>query len=116
MARTMLTNKAYGVIGHTYVAAMNGPPPRAVARSVAAASNGGGSGGHGMNHDINSNGDDGPSPAAAAAAAARHPVLESLKNSNDYNPKTFDVNPKGARFFVIKSFSEDDIHRRYDHY
>jgi len=28
-----------------------------------------------------------------------------------YNPKDFDLNPKGARFFVIKSFSEDDIHR-----
>merc|ERR1719309_1442699 len=62
---------------------------------------------------MNSNGGDGQADAAAAAAAAavRHPVLESLKNSNDYNPKTFDVNPKNARFFVIKSFSEDDIHR-----
>jgi len=28
-----------------------------------------------------------------------------------YNPKDFDLSPKGARFFVIKSFSEDDIHR-----
>lgn len=44
-------------------------------------------------------------------SSVRHPVLESLKNSNDYNPKTFDVNPKNARYFVIKSFSEDDIHR-----
>merc|ERR1719309_673999 len=62
---------------------------------------------------MNSNGGDGQADAAAAAAAAavRHPVLESLKNSNDYNPKTFDVNPKNARYFVIKSFSEDDIHR-----
>ena len=31
--------------------------------------------------------------------------------SSQYNPKDFDLNPKGARFFVIKSFSEDDIHR-----
>jgi len=30
---------------------------------------------------------------------------------SQYNPKDFDLNPKGARFFVIKSFSEDDIHR-----
>lgn len=29
----------------------------------------------------------------------------------DYNPKNFDLSPMGARFFVIKSFSEDDIHR-----
>ena len=41
----------------------------------------------------------------------RHPVLESLKSCNNYNPKTFDLNPNNARFFVIKSFSEDDIHR-----
>ena len=30
---------------------------------------------------------------------------------HDYNPKDFNMNPKGARFFVIKSYSEDDIHR-----
>ena len=40
-----------------------------------------------------------------------HPVLENLRSMNDYNPKNFDLNPKNARFFVIKSFSEDDIHR-----
>jgi hypothetical protein len=28
-----------------------------------------------------------------------------------YNPKEFDLSPKGARFFIIKSYSEDDIHR-----
>ena len=32
-------------------------------------------------------------------------------DQSEYNPKDFDLNPKGARFFVIKSFSEDDIHR-----
>lgn len=30
---------------------------------------------------------------------------------NDYNPKDFDLNAKNSRFFVIKSYSEDDIHR-----
>jgi hypothetical protein len=40
-----------------------------------------------------------------------HPVLENLRSLNEYNPKSFDLNPKNARFFVIKSFSEDDIHR-----
>lgn len=40
-----------------------------------------------------------------------HPILESLKSQNEYNPRNFDMNPKNARFFVIKSFSEDDIHR-----
>lgn len=29
----------------------------------------------------------------------------------DYNPPTFDLMAEGARFFVIKSYSEDDIHR-----
>ncbi|TRY75262.1 hypothetical protein TCAL_08309 [Tigriopus californicus] len=43
--------------------------------------------------------------------ATHHPILESLQSQNEYNPKTFDLNPKNAKFFVIKSFSEDDIHR-----
>ena len=30
---------------------------------------------------------------------------------NEYNPIDFDMNPKNARFFVVKSYSEDDIHR-----
>jgi len=33
------------------------------------------------------------------------------QGANQYNPKEFDVSAKNARFFVIKSFSEDDIHR-----
>ncbi|XP_050040685.1 YTH domain-containing family protein 3 isoform X3 [Dermacentor andersoni] len=40
-----------------------------------------------------------------------HPVLEKLRHENNYNPKDFDLEPKGARFFIIKSYSEDDIHR-----
>ena len=28
-----------------------------------------------------------------------------------YNPKEFDLNPRNARFFIIKSYSEDDVHR-----
>jgi len=31
--------------------------------------------------------------------------------TNEYNPKEFDLNPKAARFFIIKSYAEDDIHR-----
>ncbi|ROT83366.1 YTH domain family protein 1 [Penaeus vannamei] len=38
-------------------------------------------------------------------------ILEDLRMRNDYNPKDFDLSPKNARFFVIKSYSEDDIHR-----
>ncbi|KYM99289.1 PREDICTED: YTH domain-containing family protein 3-like [Cyphomyrmex costatus] len=40
-----------------------------------------------------------------------HPVLDELKVKNDYNPVDFDQAAPGARFFVIKSYSEDDIHR-----
>ncbi|XP_043207573.1 YTH domain-containing family protein 1-like isoform X2 [Amphibalanus amphitrite] len=40
-----------------------------------------------------------------------HPVLDELRDRNEYNPKEFDLSAKGARFFVIKSYSEDDIHR-----
>ncbi len=38
-------------------------------------------------------------------------ALSKLKVQNQYNPKEFNLVPKGARFFVIKSYSEDDIHR-----
>jgi hypothetical protein len=37
--------------------------------------------------------------------------LDKLKQENTYNPKEFNLNLKGARFFIIKSYSEDDIHR-----
>jgi len=40
-----------------------------------------------------------------------NPVLDNLHSANEYNPKTFDLDPKNPKFFVIKSFSEDDIHR-----
>lgn len=40
-----------------------------------------------------------------------HPVLDELRVKNDYNPKEFDLIAPLARFFVIKSYSEDDIHR-----
>lgn len=36
-----------------------------------------------------------------------HPHL----NPANYNPKSFDCEPENARFFIIKSYSEDDIHR-----
>ena len=39
------------------------------------------------------------------------PVLERLRSINDYNPKEFSLRLKDVRFFIIKSYSEDDIHR-----
>jgi hypothetical protein len=50
-------------------------------------------------------------PGVPGGPLAKHPVLETLRSVNEYNPKNFDLNPRNARFFVIKSFSEDDIHR-----
>ena len=49
--------------------------------------------------------------SGGSAGAANHPVLDKLKQENQYNPKDFNLNPKNARFFIIKSYSEDDIHR-----
>lgn len=39
------------------------------------------------------------------------PILDKLKAKNCYNPKEFNLVQKNARFFIIKSYSEDDIHR-----
>lgn len=44
-------------------------------------------------------------------AAPTHPVLDELRGKNNYNPTEFDLTGPNARFFVIKSYSEDDIHR-----
>ena len=38
-------------------------------------------------------------------------LVDKLVNKCNFNPKNFDCNPKEAKFFVIKSYSEDDIHR-----
>ncbi|XP_069892875.1 YTH domain-containing family protein 1 isoform X4 [Dipodomys merriami] len=58
---------------------------------------------------------DGSSPGNAqptsAPSAESHPVLEKLKAAHSYNPKEFDWNLKSGRVFIIKSYSEDDIHR-----
>ena len=38
-------------------------------------------------------------------------TLEKLKSENQFNPKELTVNTSNARYFIIKSYSEDDIHR-----
>ena len=52
------------------------------------------------------------SVAATSTPAAPCLVLDELKSTNNYNPREFDLNPAAARFFVVKSYSEDDIHRK----
>lgn len=49
--------------------------------------------------------------AAPTAGVAGCNVLSELHKTNSYNPTQFDMNPIAARFFVVKSYSEDDIHR-----
>jgi hypothetical protein len=39
-------------------------------------------------------------------SAANQEILDALKRNHQYNPKDFNLNPKGARFFVIKSVSK----------
>lgn len=50
-------------------------------------------------------------PMMVAPPAPTHPVLDELRGKNNYNPTDFDLTAPNARFFVIKSYSEDDIHR-----
>ncbi|XP_055784480.1 YTH domain-containing family protein 3-like [Salvelinus fontinalis] len=49
--------------------------------------------------------------SASPCSGEVHPVLEKLRSLNNYNPKDFDWNLKNGRVFIIKSYSEDDIHR-----
>ncbi|XP_041361517.1 uncharacterized protein LOC121377543 [Gigantopelta aegis] len=51
------------------------------------------------------------SSVSSAEGVVNSPVLDKLKSSNQYNPKEYNLNLKGARFFIIKSYSEVDIHR-----
>ncbi|ELV12559.1 YTH domain family protein 2 [Tupaia chinensis] len=54
----------------------------------------------------------GQSQAGSGSAPSEpHPVLEKLRSINNYNPRDFDWNLKHGRVFIIKSYSEDDIHR-----
>ncbi|XP_040844200.1 YTH domain-containing family protein 1 isoform X2 [Ochotona curzoniae] len=53
----------------------------------------------------------GTGQASSGASADSHPVLEKLKAAHSYNPKEFDWNLRSGRAFIIKSYSEDDIHR-----
>ncbi|XP_056445775.1 YTH domain-containing family protein 1-like isoform X1 [Gadus chalcogrammus] len=59
-------------------------------------------------------GNGGP-PASASGGmgpgAENHPVLEKLCAAHSYNPREFEWNLKNGRVFIIKSYSEDDIHR-----
>lgn len=56
-----------------------------------------------------------PIPVASPTlsnSSSNYPVLEELRDKNNYNPPEINLEDANlARFFVIKSYSEDDIHR-----
>nr|XP_013044365.1 YTH domain-containing family protein 1 isoform X2 [Anser cygnoides] len=62
----------------------------------------------GTGNDSSSAGSTQPNPVPSGES---HPVLEKLKAAHSYNPKDFEWNLKNGRVFIIKSYSEDDIHR-----
>ncbi|KAM6164729.1 YTH domain-containing family protein 1 [Rhynchocyon petersi] len=53
----------------------------------------------------------GSAQPSAAPSMESHPVLEKLKAAHSYNPRDFDWNIRSGRVFIIKSYSEDDVHR-----
>ncbi|XP_027517068.1 LOW QUALITY PROTEIN: YTH domain-containing family protein 2 [Corapipo altera] len=81
-------------------------PPAQPTRWVAPRNRGSGFGQNG----VDGNGV-GTAQASSGSPSEPHPVLEKLRSINNYNPKDFDWNPKHGRVFIIKSYSEDDIHR-----
>lgn len=56
-------------------------------------------------------------PPHAIPAPAIDPALTAMIAARGYNPSpsNFNLNPQSARFFVIKSFTEDDVHRSLKH-
>lgn len=49
--------------------------------------------------------------SSAGVGSSTSVVLEKLRSSNEYNPSDLTLELQNARFFIIKSYSEDDIHR-----
>ncbi|KAL1020972.1 hypothetical protein UPYG_G00007060 [Umbra pygmaea] len=60
---------------------------------------------------VGNGGGGGGAPSVSGPGLENHPVLEKLRADHSYNPKEFDWNLKNGRVFIIKSYSEDDIHR-----
>lgn len=93
-------------------------PPQPQTRWVAPRNRNQGYGQGGPGHDVSGvmgvvgSGNNGPQTSSSQGPGGEsHPVLEKLRASHSYNPKDFDWNLKNGRVFIIKSYSEDDIHR-----
>jgi hypothetical protein len=56
-------------------------------------------------------------PTPTSNTAVKKPVITTLKpivvaaDNKKFNPTQFNTSPSSARFFIIKSFSEDDVHK-----
>ncbi|XP_010888950.2 YTH domain-containing family protein 1 isoform X8 [Esox lucius] len=94
----------------------SGPPPQT--RWVAPRNRNPGYGGGSMDSSgsssgggVGNGGGGGVGPPFSGPGLENHPVLEKLRADHSYNPKEFDWNLKNGRVFIIKSYSEDDIHR-----
>jgi hypothetical protein len=61
------------------------------------------------NNTPTTNGASAVKPAPVIEPATATTTLEKLRKET--NPRTLDMPPKNARYFVIKSYSEDDVHR-----
>ena len=61
--------------------------------------------------DLPSPGSQQHSAPAASSGDSQSPILEDLQLRNKYNPDDLTLDINNARFFVIKSYSEDDVHR-----
>ncbi|BGP22954.1 high-glucose-regulated protein 8 [Rhodotorula toruloides] len=61
------------------------------------------------------NGVGGPAASGGAGATdlpAETPIdINGLVQKKGYNPPVFDLHPNNARFFVIKSYTEEDVHK-----
>ncbi|XP_068453681.1 YTH domain-containing family protein 1-like [Clinocottus analis] len=97
-------------------------PPQPQTRWVAPRNRNQGYGQGGLGHDgggggggvmgMVGGGNCGPQTCVGQGPGAEsHPVLDKLRASHSYNPKDFEWNLKNGRVFIIKSYSEDDIHR-----
>lgn len=69
-------------------------------------------GGYNSNREPMSNRSPSSDPSATLAQTPYNSdSMSKMTLQNQYNPREFNLVPKGARFFVIKSYSEDDVHR-----
>lgn len=50
-------------------------------------------------------------PAPHGLHTGQAPDVQTLAQKKGYNPTNFDLQPKSARFFVIKSYTEEDVHK-----